>query len=130
MRIKHFRSCSGARQGRGGYHSGGDAERGLDWRPSTESTRPYSAPLMTGSRVITGSDWCARIKARAMCCPSHNRRRRHVLRGNPSTFACASSETNPAVISASPISRILKWQERPHCHFRDAMGRSGKNSHP
>jgi hypothetical protein len=25
-----------------------------------------------------------------------------------------------------------KWQEgrHPHCHFRDAMGRSGKNSHP
>src|ERR1700721_3980392 len=30
-----------------------------------------------------------------------------VLRGNPSTLACASSETNPVVISASPISRIL-----------------------
>jgi len=30
-----------------------------------------------------------------------------VLRGNPNTFACAFSETNPAVISASPISRIL-----------------------
>jgi hypothetical protein len=30
-----------------------------------------------------------------------------VLRGNSNTFACASSETNPAVISASPISRIL-----------------------
>ena len=26
-----------------------------------------------------------------------------VLRGNPSAFACASSETNPAVIKASPI---------------------------
>src|SRR5580704_2562766 len=30
-----------------------------------------------------------------------------VLRGNPSAFACASSETIPAVISALPISRIL-----------------------
>jgi hypothetical protein len=30
-----------------------------------------------------------------------------VLRGNPSVFACASSETILAVISASPISRIL-----------------------
>src|ERR1700730_19047409 len=30
-----------------------------------------------------------------------------VLRGNPSAFACASSVTIPAVISASPISRIL-----------------------
>ena len=30
-----------------------------------------------------------------------------VLPGNANTFACAFSETNPAVISASPISRIL-----------------------
>ena len=33
--------------------------------------------------------------------------RRAVILGNPSILACASSETNPVVISASPISRIL-----------------------